>query len=107
MKQNHYTISETHKVASNLRDIERMLGHSVPAGMLDTDALKDRYLTLGETATIASNLRSVERMRQAMDAPRPTKGFWGLVNKLLWGIVILLVLVSFVMIGCAVITALF
>ena len=84
-----------------------MLGHSVPAGMLDTDALKDRHLTLGETVTIASNIRSVERMRKAMDAPPPTKGFWGFMYKLLWGLAILLALGGFVVIGCALITAWF
>lgn len=63
MRKDMLGLMEVYTAAHNIESIERVLGHKIPAGTIDSSALSEEVLGLGEVHTIAHNISSIERVR--------------------------------------------
>ena len=63
MKNTIFTTGEIVTIETNLREIEKTLGHPIPGGLIDAADLKDHILRPGEIATICQNFRHLDKNR--------------------------------------------
>lgn len=56
-----FTAGEIITISTNIREIERTLGGSIPGGLIDVSDLKDHILSPGEVVTICNNLSHFKR----------------------------------------------
>lgn len=59
MNNRLFTPGEILTIESNLREIEKNLGHSIPGGFIDASELKDHILRPGEVMTVCRNIESI------------------------------------------------
>lgn len=70
MKDKIFRPGEVLTIESNLRAIEKNLGHPIPGGFIDASELSDHILTTGEVLTVCQNIHNVRKAGGYNDRPR-------------------------------------